>query len=891
MRSRLSSWLITAVIAAVSANAETNQRLSAPIVFRSVAPPLRSGQYLANIGGTVIRVRRTSIEAVVPTDGDPLHISRVRKNRILLTFLGTSDDSELVPSDSQPSESNFYYGRDPGKWLIGVPGYRTLLVKNLYPGIDLQYRVVANEIEYDFVVRPGSNPAQIREWIRGDSTAISDSGDVVSGPLIQRRPNVYQKIDGRNRSVRGDFRLTAKNVVEFRIGRYDRSRSLIIDPEIAFASYLGGSNADYGHSVAVDAISEPHVAGFTLSRDFPVTSNAMQTTKAPGGTYGADAFATKLTADGSSLIFSTYIGGSEDDSAYNVAVGSSGQVYVSGATESPDFPLTLPPAVDASAGNPQGFLVQLAGSSGRLVSSQLLAFLPVAMHYDPSSNTLLLTDGTNVYRVSIPSVSTIYQEKYQIGYNDLATDPAGGVCLVGSTSARGIPTSPGAYQSEFNGGSSDAFITHLDASGNTEFKTYLGGSDDDEGYSVASDTDGSCTAVGLTASNDFPQTVSLGSLGSGLTTFVAKFGPSGGLQYASYLSNPSNAREPQIAIDGTGSAWITPCDFFGSQNYVYRIPRDGQQLTESDLLPFAAACNAGFFSSLGDVSRLSLTADSTGALYVTGSSASIPATPGAFQTNYAGTGGPAGLPLGIGDAFVIKILPPPSVSFVASAATGSSPFAAEQIISIYGARLGPSAGSGLELGPGGVVTTSNSDVEVLFDGIPAPIIYASASQVNAVIPCEVSGHSSTQMVVQYSEAQSPPFTVVLSPAAPGIFTADGSGQGQAAALNQDNSFNSPSNPAPRGSILTFYATGVGATSPCADGQVYQSDFPTIPLPVVVGVGGSGAHVDYAGQAPDLVSGVAQFNIVIPSDATTGVVRLTLKVGGIFSKEGVTIAVN
>jgi uncharacterized protein (TIGR03437 family) len=146
------------------------------------------------------------------------------------------------------------------------------------------------------------------------------------------------------------------------------------------------------------------------------------------------------------------------------------------------------------------------------------------------------------------------------------------------------------------------------------------------------------------------------------------------------------------------------------------------------------------------------------------------------------------------------------------------------------------------------------------------------------------------MVVEYMAARSAPLTVALSPAAPGIFTADGSGKGGAAALNQDDSFNSPSNPAPPGSIVTFYATGVGPTSPCADGATYQSNFPTLTLPVIVGVGGTGAQVLYKGQAPDLVSGVAQFDIVIPSDATTGIVPLTLVVGGIFSPPGVTIAV-
>jgi uncharacterized protein (TIGR03437 family) len=232
----------------------------------------------------------------------------------------------------------------------------------------------------------------------------------------------------------------------------------------------------------------------------------------------------------------------------------------------------------------------------------------------------------------------------------------------------------------------------------------------------------------------------------------------------------------------------------------------------------------------------------------------------------------------------------PAVSILGSAATGTSPFAAGQLISIYGSSLGPAAGSGLQLGTSGVVTTSNAGTQVLFDGTAAPILYTSAGQVNVVIPCAVAGQSSTQMVVQYMGAQSAPLTMALSPAAPGIFTADGSGQGQAAALNPDNSFNSPSNPAPIGSIVTFYATGVGPTSPCVDGATYQSNFPTLTLPVIVGVGNSGARVLYGGQAPELVSGVAQFNIKIPTVATTGVVPLALEVGGVLSPPGVTIAV-
>jgi len=233
-----------------------------------------------------------------------------------------------------------------------------------------------------------------------------------------------------------------------------------------------------------------------------------------------------------------------------------------------------------------------------------------------------------------------------------------------------------------------------------------------------------------------------------------------------------------------------------------------------------------------------------------------------------------------------------SVASIVNAATlATKAIAPGEIVTIWGVGLGPATGVSFVVDPNTrSVDSSLAGTQVFFDGWAAPIIYTNAGQVNAAIPCGVAGHASTQMVVEYMGAQSAPLTVALSPAAPGIFTDNGSGTGQGAVLNQDYSLNGPSNPAPRGSIAIFYATGVGPTSPCVDGQIYQSDFPGLTLPVVVGVGHTGAHVNYAGQAPDIISGVAQFNIVIPNDAPSGALPLTLVVGGIFSPSGVTISV-
>jgi uncharacterized protein (TIGR03437 family) len=229
-------------------------------------------------------------------------------------------------------------------------------------------------------------------------------------------------------------------------------------------------------------------------------------------------------------------------------------------------------------------------------------------------------------------------------------------------------------------------------------------------------------------------------------------------------------------------------------------------------------------------------------------------------------------------------------SVVSAASLATGPIAPGEIVTIRGAGLGPTTGVLDSIDPNsGRVGTKLAGTQVFFDGVAAPILYTGENQVNAAGPCSVAGRPSTQMVVQYLGAQSAPFAVPLNAAGPGIFTVNSSGNGQGAVLNQDNSLNGPANPAPHGSAIAIYATGV-PTSPCVDGQIYQSNFPQATSPVVVGVGNIGAHVLYAGQAPGLISGVAQINIVIPNDAPTGVVPLTLLVGGVFSPPGVTIAV-
>jgi uncharacterized protein (TIGR03437 family) len=214
-----------------------------------------------------------------------------------------------------------------------------------------------------------------------------------------------------------------------------------------------------------------------------------------------------------------------------------------------------------------------------------------------------------------------------------------------------------------------------------------------------------------------------------------------------------------------------------------------------------------------------------------------------------------------------------------------------EIISVYGSF--PSvAATGLALDSSGKVATSLAGVRVLFDGFPAPLTYASATQINAVVPYEISDSGSTRVQAELASGLSPVLPQATTPAAPAIFTANSSGFGPAAALNQDFSYNTAANPAARGSVISIYATGEGRTSgPDVTGGVNGAVLKNPVLAVTATIGAQPARVLYAGSAPGLVAGVLQVNVEIPGNVTPGsAVEVIIKVGSAPSGVGITIAV-
>jgi len=214
-----------------------------------------------------------------------------------------------------------------------------------------------------------------------------------------------------------------------------------------------------------------------------------------------------------------------------------------------------------------------------------------------------------------------------------------------------------------------------------------------------------------------------------------------------------------------------------------------------------------------------------------------------------------------------------------------------EIVTLFGTGIGPASLTGYRLTPYNYFDTFSGDTTVQFDGVPAPIIYASAGQTSVIVPYEVAGKTSTEMVVTYQGRSSSAATVPVVTSAPGLFSADSTGKGNGAILNQDGSVNSPSNPAATGSIIVLFGTGEGRTTPAgADGRISTSVIPKPNLPVSVTIGGQTASVAYAGEAPSLVSGVFQINATIPTGVGSGAVPVIVKVGNASSQSGLTVSV-
>jgi len=319
------------------------------------------------------------------TQAQPGANAQVKPVALRMSLAGAARKPLVSGLEKLPGKANYFIGNDPAKWRTNVPTYARVQYREVYPGIDLVYYGNQRQLEYDFVLAPGADSKKIVLDFQGaDKVEIDAQGELVlhapGGDIRQHKPVIYQEIDGVRREIEGGYVRKGSNRVGFRVAAYDTSRPLVIDPVLAYSTYLGGVDFDMGRGIAVDAHGRAYVTGLTwFVNDFPTTLGAVQPLIA-GGFF--DAFVTKLDPTGSTLVYSTYLGGISDDWGNKIAVDADGNAYVTGGTYSTNFPTTSGAFQTTYAGDDgtskgDAFVTKLDPSGSRLVYSTFLGAEPV----------------------------------------------------------------------------------------------------------------------------------------------------------------------------------------------------------------------------------------------------------------------------------------------------------------------------------------------------------------------------------------------------------------------------------------------------------------------------------------------------------------------------------
>jgi hypothetical protein len=639
---------------------------------------------------------------------EKVKVKKTAPTVLRMQLLGANPAPEISGVERLPGQVNYLQGKDPAQWHTQIPTYAQVKYQGVYPGIDLLYYGQQRQLEYDFIVAPGAHPRTIRLAFEGaKKLEINAEGELVlktsGGPVRFQRPVMYQTIGGTRREVAGGYMLTAPHEVGFQVATYDTSQPLIIDPVLSYSTYLGGNGWDEAYDIAVDGSGQAYVAGGTESTNFPVTAEAFQMMPSGGSTDYSEAFVAKLSADGSRLVYATYLGGSNGDEAYGIAVDGQGQAYVAGYTGSDNFPVTtgaFQPVFGGGYGYGDAFVAQLSADGSRLIYATYLGgngsdgATGIAVDGQGQAYVAGFIDSTN-----FPVTTGALQPVFGGGYSDafvaqlsadgstlayatylggngsdgatgIAVDGQGRAYVAGSTFSTDFPVTGSAFQPVLssNGGySGDAFVAQLSVDGSSLiYSTYLGGNGGDGAAGIAVDGQGRAYVTGSTSSTNFP--VTAGALqpvfGGGYSdAFVAQLSADGTrLVYATYLGGSGFDGATAIAVDGYGrhdqayvAGYTASDDFPMTADAFQPVVGGGAYDTDAFVAQLSADGTALIYSTyLGgsryDEGAIGIVVDGQGQAYVVGHTTSLdfPVTAGAFQTVYGGG-------YHVGDAFIAKL--------------------------------------------------------------------------------------------------------------------------------------------------------------------------------------------------------------------------------------------
>ena len=566
---------------------------------------------------------------------------RNKASVLRMNLVGADANARLNGEQELQGKVNYLIGNDRTKWRTGIPTFRKVHYDDVWPGVDMVWYGTQTELEYDFVVKPGSDVSPLRIAFEGaEKMRLDDQGNLMitsNGEEVKHSaPVVYQEQKAGRVSVAGKYVIKEANEIGFEVGNYDHSKPLVIDPVLIYSSYIGGSSNDQGFTVAANANGEAYIAGETSSdaATFPL-KNAFQSSQP-----ATVAFITRMNAKGSDILYSTFLGDSTGFCTLDVcgteirgiAVGSDGKISITGATvndnNESDYPVT------DNALQKNGFCI---GVCGLEPDRRVDAFV-----------TMLTADGSGLVYSSFfggsASASGFGGRAFDAG-NAIALDSSNRIYITGQTASNNLPTKH-AFQwsrhSEYQG--TDAFVAVFDpnatsGSASLLYSSYYGGDGDEIGKGIAVDNDRNAYIVGSTASTDL-ETKSAASSplqsffqGGGTDGFVAKVDTesdgNASLTYSTYFGGNINDRVESVAVDPLQRAYITGASNSSPSSFPLRNAFDStQQNGEAFVAKLNADGTALFYCSFlggnnGNTTAdgeegLGLTIDFGGNVYVTG---------------------------------------------------------------------------------------------------------------------------------------------------------------------------------------------------------------------------------------------------------------------------------
>lgn len=627
--------------------------------------------------------------------------AKISANAVIqINLAGANSKPMATGEDLQPGRVNYFIGKDPSKWQKEVPLYRQVRYTNVYPGIDVVYYGNQSRVEHDFVVNPGADPSKIQLDVQGvDRLSLDTNGDLVlhknTDEVRLQAPVLYQEFHGVKVSVTGQYKIQNSTHVSFSLGQYDKTMPLVIDPVLVYGTFLGGLADDQATGIGVDSDGSAYVTGMTQSTNFPLASQS-----GPIPSYQS-AFVAKLDVSGSSLVYADYVGGTSYSQATGMALDSSNHVFMTGFTSSCDFPVVNAYQSDC-AGGYDAFVSEISADGSSLLYSTYLGGnsdeYTSGIALDPSGNiyiagytyslnyptinafqgaaqpnqqeyyglygflSKLSPDGSSlVYSTYFAGSANVVQSCYYglcwpnpYNYiNGIAVDASGNAYVAGTTNTYDFPVTDGAYQTS-NGTNYDqqvGVMGKFDPAGNLSYSTYVNasaGSDWMNVSGIAVDSQGAAYIVGQAYPWDmtFPITsthICDPSEASCSYGYILKLDPTGSVPvYSTFLAANVDVNPQSVLLDSNGDAFVlsqsgggdpeflvNPIEGFTNQTdlYIQEVdPTGGSVLFSTWLGGYGYDYPGG------------IALDSTGAIYLTGytNSSDFPVTAAALQNTLGG---------------------------------------------------------------------------------------------------------------------------------------------------------------------------------------------------------------------------------------------------------------